>query len=332
MVKLTIDVLATSKSRQRRFKDESPEAYVKRLTHFGLMKRGITDLTSDVRHCRNAAAIYLYDNALQRLQFFDQCRFLTQLYLQRNKIRRISDLTSLHCLEKLYLGGNAITVVEGVHELVSLEELHVDNQDLPAGEKLVFDPRCFLGLSTSLRILNVSGNRLDDLSDIANLKTLVHLNASHNFIRSFRQLAKVLQSNAHLQRLTITGNPLSHTTRIRERILPLCPHLESLDSEPVNAVQRQFMINWEEARRRRRADKATRTSIQKPPPPTRNSTGRLKAPQPPRFPSKWSSTNPHWLPPLPKLRAKSKKVSAPGATQPITGLPMSTRQSRGRDS
>lgn len=83
-----------------------------------------------MQHCRNAAALYLYDNRLTRIQHIDQCRYLTSLYvvltlpadvglwltlplawppvlfdryLQRNKIERISGLGSLISLEKLYV-------------------------------------------------------------------------------------------------------------------------------------------------------------------------------------------------------------------------------------
>ena len=40
-----------------------------------------------------------------------------------------------------YLGGNCITVIEGLEKLQQLQELHVENQILPPGEKLLFDPR-----------------------------------------------------------------------------------------------------------------------------------------------------------------------------------------------
>ena len=50
-----------------------------------------------------------------------------------------------------YLGHNQITVVEGLEGLKCLRELHVENQRLPEGEKLIWDPR-------SLRVLSVSAS------------------------------------------------------------------------------------------------------------------------------------------------------------------------------
>lgn len=48
-----------------------------------------------------------------------------------------------------YLGGNSITVVEGIDRLELLEELHIENQKLPPGEKLLFDPRSLHAISVS---------------------------------------------------------------------------------------------------------------------------------------------------------------------------------------
>jgi protein phosphatase 1 regulatory subunit 42 len=41
-------------------------------------------------------------------------------------------------------------VLEGLENLNELEELHIENQHLPAGEKLVFDPRTLMSLVVSV--------------------------------------------------------------------------------------------------------------------------------------------------------------------------------------
>ncbi len=48
-----------------------------------------------------------------------------------------------------YLGGNCISVLEGFEKVENLQELHVENQRLPAGEKLLFDPRSLSSLAVS---------------------------------------------------------------------------------------------------------------------------------------------------------------------------------------
>lgn len=60
-------------------------------------------------------------------------------------------LVQIYCIELIfrYLGGNAITVIEGLEKLDRLQELHVENQALPPGEKLLFDPRSIKAISVS---------------------------------------------------------------------------------------------------------------------------------------------------------------------------------------
>lgn len=54
-----------------------------------------------------------------------------------------------------HIGGNQISVVEGLENLSNLEELHIENQNLPLGEKLIFEPRTLQALSVSSFVLNI---------------------------------------------------------------------------------------------------------------------------------------------------------------------------------
>ena len=45
-----------------------------------------------------------------------------------------------------HIGGNSIKVLEGLENLRELVELHIENQKLPLGEKLLFDPRTLMTL------------------------------------------------------------------------------------------------------------------------------------------------------------------------------------------
>ncbi len=55
------------------------------------------------------------------------------------------------------MGGNCITVLEGLDKLQMLQELHLENQKIPSGEKLLFDPRTLGSLSVSQ--VHIDGNR-----------------------------------------------------------------------------------------------------------------------------------------------------------------------------
>ncbi|XP_013389774.1 protein phosphatase 1 regulatory subunit 42-like [Lingula anatina] len=101
----------------------------------------------DLAMCRNLTVLYLYDNKLPKVPVLLQNQNLTHLYLQNNHITRMENLAPLRRLTKLYLGGNSITVVEGLEKLDMLQEFHIENQNLPPGEKLLFDPRSLKTLS-----------------------------------------------------------------------------------------------------------------------------------------------------------------------------------------
>ncbi len=60
-----------------------------------------------------------------------------------------------------YLGGNGITVLEGLEKLDQLQELHIENQKLPAGEKILFDPRSIATLAVSSRHFSFYLRNLD---------------------------------------------------------------------------------------------------------------------------------------------------------------------------
>ncbi len=45
------------------------------------------------------------------------------------------------------MGGNQIRVIEGLEKQEELTELHLENQRLPDGEKILFDPRTLLAIS-----------------------------------------------------------------------------------------------------------------------------------------------------------------------------------------
>ncbi|GCB76070.1 hypothetical protein scyTo_0020975, partial [Scyliorhinus torazame] len=107
------------------------------------------DEIDDLSVCKSLSVIYLYDNNITQIHNLDFAFNLTHLYLQNNNITHIANLSSLQNLSKLYLGGNCISVVEELEGLTELRELHVENQRLPLGEKLLFDPRTLQSLKVN---------------------------------------------------------------------------------------------------------------------------------------------------------------------------------------
>jgi len=280
-----------------RRRDESDEQYIARLTHVRVTDHNLVDM-KHAGMCKNATALFLYDNRINRITNLERCTRLTHVCLQHNNIRRLEGLHTLYNLKKLRLGHNAITVVEGLHNCYELEELHIEDQKLPPGETLVFDPRSLRGIKNSLQILNVSGNRVEEVLGLVQLRGLRQLNLSNNFVRSLRELTQLLHSNLALQRLWVDNNPICHVKKYRDTIIANSPRLVTLDERAVTDLTRQFVINL---KMHLNSSKGTR-AIAGSGAGSAASTSQLNVAKVPKFPSKFSAQNPHWLPPLPTKR------------------------------
>lgn len=125
-----------------------------------------------------------------------------------------------------------------------LNELQIENQVLPSGEKLIFDPRTLASLVHSLTILNIAGNNLDTISEIGSLKNLEDLNASNNLLNDMKEMSILLKCWPKLKILNLSGNPLCLKNKYRERIIVLAPNIQSLDEKEIQEMSRQFLQNW----------------------------------------------------------------------------------------
>eukprot|EP00105_Crassostrea_gigas_P016017 XP_011433228.1 PREDICTED: protein phosphatase 1 regulatory subunit 42 isoform X2 [Crassostrea gigas] len=249
MVKLTIDLIARGTSGYTKKKrDESMQHYLKRLTHLYLEDRCIDEVGEDLSMCRNLTVLYLYDNQLLRIPTLHHNQHLTMLYLQNNDIHKIENLSPLTRLTKLYLGGNCITVIEGLDKLENLQELHIENQRMPPGEKLLFDPRTMRAISSSLQVLNIAGNNLDSIRDIECLRNLYQLHANDNLLTDMKELAHVIGGMFRLWRLDLMGNPLCHKAKYRDRVIVMAKNIDVLDGKEISETSRRFLHNWHDAR------------------------------------------------------------------------------------
>ncbi len=178
---------------------------------------------------------YLYDNILTKIENLNFAENLTHLYLQNNRLQKLENLDCCPKLQKLYLGGNQIQVLEGLDKNIHIKEIYIENQHLPEGEKLVFEPRTLHCLSQVLgkiflkqnvillffllEIFNVSGNNLDSLAELSGLEQLQELTASNNNLDNLRELVELLSIWPRLKRLDTHRNPLCTKARYRERLI-----------------------------------------------------------------------------------------------------------------
>ncbi|KAA3671352.1 protein phosphatase 1 regulatory subunit 42 [Paragonimus westermani] len=245
MVKSSIALLCKSTSNLKKRKiEQTPEQYLKQITHLYLNGKRLDEIGPELSLCRNLNVLYLYDNALKAIPDLSVVPQLTHLYLQNNHISRIDNLSSLSRLEKLFLSRNRITVVEGLEGLFSLRELRVDNQRLSPGESLLFDDQTVAALAKNLARLDVAGNYLDSLEDFIPLTCLSYLCVSNNQLDSITELTKVLSSWPQLKQLEIYGNPVMSKPRARDAIIISSKSLEILDDKLIPQPTRRFLENW----------------------------------------------------------------------------------------
>ncbi|XP_074880441.1 protein phosphatase 1 regulatory subunit 42 [Buteo buteo] len=258
MVQLTMDLIAKSVNHKNRNEEDFGQ-YLRKITHLNLSDKNI-DAIGDLSLCKNLRVLYLYDNQISQIQNLDFASNITHLYLQNNCISCIENLSSLKNLEKLYLGGNCITVVEGLDKIEQIRELHIENQHLPLGEKLLFDPRSLRSLAKSLSVLNISNNNIDELEELAVLENLSYLRAADNQLQHMKDLEVVLNKWTKLRRMDLTGNPICHKPKYRDRIVVQTQTLEFLDGKEIKDMERQFLMNWKASKAARKKTKERMTN------------------------------------------------------------------------
>lgn len=254
MGKITFEMIAKSPSHTKKRRDETVQQYVRRLTHLYFSEKNIDEI-DNLYHCRNLSVLYLYDNNISKIKNLGFASNLTHLYLQKNEITKIEGLNNLRRLTKLYLGSNSITVIEGLENLESLRELHIEKQDLPPGEKLLFEPRSLQALSKSLCVLNISENNIDSIEELKCLINMTQFFTENNCLSDMKELSRVLDAWQSLWRLELTGNPLCNKKKYRDRVIVMSKSIVMLDGKEINETAKRFLMNWKasrDARRRQR--------------------------------------------------------------------------------
>eukprot|EP00112_Aurelia_sp_Birch-Aquarium-sp1_P020126 Seg5113.1 transcript_id=Seg5113.1/GoldUCD/mRNA.D3Y31 product="Protein phosphatase 1 regulatory subunit 42" protein_id=Seg5113.1/GoldUCD/D3Y31 len=257
MVKITSDLIIRHGSHSKKQNYENDFQFLRRLTHIYCQEKNIDQIVN-LEVCKNLAVLYLYDNNITVIKNLSCTSNLTHLYLQKNHISRISGLNGLTRLSKLYLGQNSISVIEGLEKNESLTELHIESQKLPAGEALLFDPRTIDALSGSLSVLNVAGNNLTEISELAVLSKMTQFFASNNDLSSMYDLSCAVRSWPSLSKLELQGNPFCGKKKYRDKIIVMSKRLVMLDGKEVSEATRLFLQSWQANKEMKRAKQKQR--------------------------------------------------------------------------
>jgi len=243
---------------------EDVARFLSRVTHLHLQGQHLgPHLGGLLETVAAVTVVYAYDNLLCGLEGLEHLRHLQMLFLQNNRIVSMSGLESLTHLRKLHLGHNKLARVEGLHGCTQLEELHVPHQFPPPSgvhdnglpPPLELCARSMAAIADTLQVLDVEGNRLNNLSCLGPFPRLRSLNLANNELH-LGQDVRALLSGEYLAQVQLKGNPLATQERkYRSLVVLLTPAVEEIDGRPVLPAERDFVCRLEEQKRRVQAQR-----------------------------------------------------------------------------
>ncbi|KAJ2941306.1 hypothetical protein O0L34_g3504 [Tuta absoluta] len=222
----------------------------RRTTHLFMHEKCLTEIPKP-KGPTHVVYAYYHNNHITKIQNLDLMYNLTHLHLQWNKITKIEGLDKLYNLKKLYLGNNRISVLENLEGLKYLEELYIEKQNLDSPDGLCFDPRTVSAIGMSLRILNVSENKLTDMSWAKPLRRLEVLLAKKNNLEDYNSVADDLCTLISLVDVNFIGNPMTKKHRYKETIIARCTELRMLDTVAIHHNSKNFLQGFDNAVRLR---------------------------------------------------------------------------------
>ncbi|XP_059055868.1 uncharacterized protein LOC131849767 [Achroia grisella] len=234
----------------------------KKPTHLFMHEKCLTEI-SKPKNGNNVIYAYYHNNHIMKIENLDLLYKLTHLHLQWNKIEKVEGLEKLYNLKKLYLGNNRISVVENLEGNRYLEELHIEKQDIYSPDGLCFDPKTIMSLGPSLRILNVSENKITDMTWAKPLRRLEVLIAKKNNLEHFQNVADDLCSLTSLVDLNFIGNPMTKKHRYKETIIARCSQLRVLDSVVIHSTSKTFLQSFVKAVRLRQLNENNKLDMNK---------------------------------------------------------------------
>ena len=161
--------------------DPLPLGAVQGLTDLDGSGRGIADL-SGIEALRALTNLHLRDNAIEDLEPIGELGGLQQLDLGGNQIHDVNPLGSLAALRRLYLDFNNIHDIWPLHTLNGLQALNLSSNDNLGDIQAISYLR-------KLEERYLGGNFVDNISPLADLTYLNHLELQDNRIREIGVLS-----------------------------------------------------------------------------------------------------------------------------------------------
>ena len=238
-VPITISMLLRASPSQKYTHTEQPEDFIKKLTHISLPEKGITRI-ANLDLCYKVQVLYLYDNLIQKMENLDNLRNLRVLYLQNNQITTIEGLSNCINLRRIVLDGNVITVLQGIENCSHLEELICNNQKIST--PFTIDEYSIAGISSSLKKLSLSGNKLQNIEGLHYLDSLKECDLSDNAIDMGEGLIRMLNCMRGLQSLILKTNPVARRPKYRDEVIMNCLSISQLDGKNILDNEREYLF------------------------------------------------------------------------------------------
>ncbi|KAJ2896470.1 hypothetical protein GGI21_005045, partial [Coemansia aciculifera] len=158
-------------------------------------------VSKHVAKCGELKAIILGHNAIKTIEHIDGLAKLNTLVVSHNQVDAIPGMPKLRELTKISAAHNRIKCVPDLRLYPALKEVRLNDN------KIVSIPES-IRACTSLRVVDLGNNLMDDWTAVAPLESLVGLD-----------------------NLNLKGNPICAEKGYRERVIKMIPSLRVLDGE-----------------------------------------------------------------------------------------------------
>ncbi|KAJ1722780.1 hypothetical protein LPJ53_002836 [Coemansia erecta] len=199
------------------FEDMSVVEQVPQLNVLNMSSNKLKSISASLASCSKLKALILGQNKIARIEHLDKLGDLNTLVVSHNVIKKLPDMPQLKELTKISAAHNKIDTIPDLTLYPKLKEVRLNDnaiKTVPEG----------IRSCTSLRVIDLGNNMVDDWSSVAPLVSIPYL---HN--------------------LNLKGNPICKEDGYRERVVQMLPSLRVLDGERFD----QWFLDRKEKRKNR---------------------------------------------------------------------------------